>query len=232
MKTSESIRQQALSAIPWVSAAGPEVLALLSAHSHLEWVPDGKTVLSRGQDCSHLIVVVEGALESSMTSVQGKRHVISHLGPGQVLGLIPLTDEAGAIHDSSAKGITLLLLVPRMAFRQVMAQHPVLADQVIRLLSSRARHLYIETAEKSLLRLDQRLTRVLLRQPRTTESQCIEITQAQLAELLGVTRQSVNQEIQRLEKAGWIQPSRGHIYLTHVQALCEFCGYDVNDLKT
>lgn len=225
MNPPESIRQKALSTIPWVSAAGPEVVALLVAHSHLEWVPDGKTVLSRGQDCSHLIVVVEGALESSMTSVEGKRHIISHLGPGQVLGLIPLTDEAGAIHDSSAKGATLLLLVPRMAFRHAMAQHPSLADQVIRLLSSRARNLYIETAEKSLLRLGQRLARVLLRQPRHHPTQCIEITQAVLAELLGVTRQSVNLEIQQLEKLAWIRSSRGKIYITDLPALCAFCGH-------
>ncbi len=227
--TSESIRQKALSAIPWVSAAGPQVVAFLVTNSHLEWINDGKTILSRGQDCSHLIVVVEGAIESSMTSVEGKRHVISHLGPGQVLGLIPLTDEAGAIHDSSAKGATLLLLVPRNAFRQAMAQHPLLAEQVIRLLSSRARYLYIEVAEKSLLRLDQRLARVLLRQPWTQENHCIEITQAELAELLGVTRQSVNHEIQSMEKAGLIRSSRGHIYLIHVPALCAFCGYDAMD---
>lgn len=224
MDTSAPARQKALMAVPWIAAAGAGVAAQLAEHSRLEWVPDGLTVLSRGQDCSHLMIVVEGMLESSMTAVQGKRHVISHLGPGQVLGLIPLMDEAGAIHDSSAKGTTLLLLVPRADFRRVLAQHPELADQVIRLLSARARNLYLGMAERSLFRLDHRLARVLLRLPRSPQDQHIAVTQNELAELLGVTRQSVNQELQRMEKLGWIRQSRGRLWLTDLRGLTGFAG--------
>lgn len=224
MKQSLSTSHSALMNVSWIASAGQEVVTQLAASSRLELLPDGYTVLLRGHDCSHLMVVVSGQLESSMTAMEGKRHVISRLGPGEVLGLIPLLDDAGAIHDTSSKGSTQLLLIPRESFRQTLAAHAALADQVIRLLSTRARNLYVAHAEKSLFRLDYRLARALLRLDSTENNHRIKITQAELAELLGVTRQSINLEMQKMEKAGWLKKIRGYLSILNVQALSEFAG--------
>jgi CRP/FNR family transcriptional regulator, cyclic AMP receptor protein len=220
-----SIRpRDALAGVPWLRSCGDAVLDQLAAGATLEHVADGASVAWRGRQTTHLLVIAHGALELSMTSAEGKRHVINRLSPGQVFGLIPLLDESALIHDAVARGASEIVHVPQSVFRAAMRDHPNLNDQVIRLLCARARRLYEALAAQSLTTLPVRLARVLLGQRQQTADEAIAMAQADLADMLGVTRQSLNVELKRLEREGMVAIGRSRIELRDLARLERLAG--------
>jgi CRP/FNR family transcriptional regulator, cyclic AMP receptor protein len=212
---------QALQAVPWLAAAGDTALAQLVQSASMEDIDDGREVCLRGHDVGHLLVVVKGQMASSYTNAEGKRHVIGLVGPGEVTGIIPMLDEAGAVNDLYAKGSVQLVLIPRSAFQQCIQDHPALAMQVIKLLAQRSRKLYEAAMERVMVRVSVRLARALVTMSQVHGAARIVISQAEVAEVLGVTRQTINLELKRMEKAGWLRLSRGQIQNLDVKALNE-----------
>lgn len=180
---------------------------------------DGQLIYQYGQDMGHLLVVMSGHIEASMCNTDCKRYVMATVGPGEVAGLIPLMDELGSINDLTARDGANVLLISRQAWLQSLNAHPELATQVIRLLSKRSRQLYQGVTERVLFRLEVRLARLLTALSRTRASNVIAVTQHELAEFLGVTRQSVNQELKRMEQRAWLRTSRSSLELIQPQAL-------------
>ncbi|WP_296554692.1 Crp/Fnr family transcriptional regulator [Pigmentiphaga sp.] len=209
---------------PWLEGCEDAVVDQLALASRLQKVPAGTVVATRGQTAQHLIVVAEGAIEVGMTNAAGKRHVTSWLGRGQLLGLIPVLENGPMIHTATAVRPSRLLLLTRAALLQALQDHPSLALRLIYLVCRRARTQYEALAAQSLLTLPMRLMRVLLGQLQDHPDGRILVTQADLADVLGVTRQSLNQELRKLEREGLIQLGRGHITVLDRSALVRGAG--------
>lgn len=211
---------------PWLDGCDDAAIVQLAQASHFQQVGAGATVAVRGSPALHLIVVAQGAIEIGMTNAAGKRHVTSWLGRGQLFGLIPVLDDGPMIHTATAIRSSRLLLLPRAALLQALEQHPSLALRLIYLVCRRARAQYETLAAQSLLTLPIRLMRVLLGMLDDHPQGEISAKQADLADLLGVTRQSINQELRKLERAGLIELGRGHIRVLDRPALARQAGAD------
>lgn len=151
-------------------------------------------------------------MEISMVGGSGGRHVLGYVSSGQILNLIPILDDQPAIHDASAHGSCTVLLVPKRTFLAAIASEPEFAQALIRLLCLRSRSLYDRFADSALLSLRTRCARALLslipsygsQQPDSI-SITLKFSQNQLADMLGVTRQSVNRELKQLNRRGIIR---------------------------
>lgn len=216
--------RKALAKVTWLNACGEETLQHLAEQSSLDQVADGVTVTWRGRQMTHVLVPVQGILELSITNTQGKRHVINRQEPGQVFGLIPVLEDSAAIHDAVARGPCEIARIPQAALWQAMRAYPQLNDQIIRLLCARARKIYQSLAEQTLAALPARLARVLLDQAQGANSTTLFITQSDLADMLGITRQSLNVELKRLERQGLISLSRARIDIQNPQQLASIIG--------
>lgn len=208
-----------LARVHWLQASGDDALQFLAMHSTLDQVADGTTVTWRGRQMTHMWVPARGALELSITNAEGKRHVVNRQTPGQVFGLIPVLEDSMAIHDAVTRGACEMVRVPQAALRQAMRSYPELNDQIIRVLCARARKTYQSLAAQSLAPLAARLARVLIDQLQGTASRTLWMTQADLADMLGITRQSVNVELKRLERDGLIALGRGRIEVSNDKQL-------------
>lgn len=201
----------ALARVPWIAGCGAEVVARLAADAVAQSVADGHAVAIRGRLVEHLVVVNCGTLEVAMTSPEGKRHVTSRAGPGRVFGLIPLLDGLPSIHDATARGQSDLVLLPRDSLLAAMQQFPALTHQVVRLLCSRARWSYDMLAAQALMGLPVRVARLLVSQVQGTGGTTLCVSQADLADMLGTTRQSLNAELQKMQRSGVIVLGRSRI---------------------
>ncbi|WP_137918865.1 Crp/Fnr family transcriptional regulator [Hydrogenophaga sp. 2FB] len=209
---------------PWLAGCEDAVVDQLAAASWLEKVPAGTIVATRGHIAEHLIVVAEGAIEVGMTNAEGKRHVTSWLGRGQLFGLIPVLENGPMIHTATTVRPTRLLRMTRATLLQTLQDHPSLALRLIYLVCRRARAQYEALAAQSLLTLPMRLMRVLSGQLQDYPDGRIQAKQADLADVLGVTRQSLNQELRKLEREGLIELGRGHICVLDRTALARGAG--------
>ena len=217
-------REQALRAVPWIHGCGKEVVTALANRSRLQALGDGATVAWRGRHGDEMLIVVRGLLEVSMASPEGRRHVVNVVGPGTVFGLIPVLDGLPWLHDAVTRGTGEVLWIHRDALLEAMRQHPALAQAVVLLLCSRARKTYDALAAHSLLSISARLARTLLNLLQERGTPFLALTQADLADMLGVTRQSLNEQLQAFVRQRAIALGRGRVEVLDRAALRQAAG--------
>jgi CRP-like cAMP-binding protein len=187
-------------------------------------------LVRRGDGCEHLILCVEGSLETSVATREGRRHLLAFVGPGMLVGLLPFVDKGGMAHDTVAHTPAVVLKMP---FRHVASQRAV--DPTLRAafeiqLAVRSRRLYDMVAERMLHSLRERLALQLvelvgsfgLRRGQAWTI-TLKLPQSDLADLLGATRQSINTELRALEKVGLIHTAHAHIDVLDLPALKSEC---------
>ncbi len=218
---------ETLMLVPWMATAGASVVKELAMRSQIRQLSQGTTVSWRGQPLHHLIVVAQGGLVTSQTNHEGKQHVAGHMTRGMVFGLVPLLDELPAIQDAIVLEASQVVLVPRDALLDQMQKSQNLMNGAFKLLCARSRHLYELLADQSLQSIQAKVARQLLqlateyssRTPEAGEHPSIGLTQRHIADMLGITRQSLNAELKSLEKAGLIALAYSRIRLLDLAAL-------------
>ena len=115
-------------------------------------------------------------------------------------------------------------------FKALMREHPPLADTVIGILATRLSFMVDAVASASLLGAEARVARCLLKSERDAELKVLwaksstsefNVSQAQLARMLGLSRQSVGTTLREFEQRGLIAMRRQKIELLNSTALRE-----------
>ncbi len=222
-----------LQAVPWLALADAGVLAQMAAQSRMRKLDDRQCVALSGRAFHHLVVVASGRIELSQSSAAGKRRVIGLLGPGQVFGLIPVLDGESVIHDAHAQGSATVAMLPRASLLAGMQASHRLTLGVVNMLCQRSRLIYESLSDHSLLPLRGRIARSLLGLATAYGLAPIDggeiapdvhISQADLGDLLGVSRQNLNVELKKLERAGLLRMAYNHISLCDVAGLRQLLG--------
>jgi CRP-like cAMP-binding protein len=142
---------------------------------------------------------------------------LTYVEPGTWFGDIALFDGLPRTHDANAHGETTLLVVRKADFRELLTQHVELYDALLRLNCRRLRLMFDIIEDLNTRPLAARLAKQILLLARSygvTEGEEIRIglqlAQEDLAQLLGASRQRVNQELKALERdeALRIEPTR------------------------
>lgn len=174
----------------------------------------GEALFHSGDRVDALTVVIDGALDVSTIGSSGKRHVVMCLEPGQITNLIPVLDDLSALHDVHAHGQAIVMQLPKQEVLQAIDDEPGLARALIRLLCLRSRALYGSVAHAALLPLRARCAKLLLslmvtygREEDGAMLIALKLSQEDLADMLGCTRQSVNRELKLFEREGVLRMS-------------------------
>lgn len=210
---------EAIAQLPWFAGLEEPLLERLAAHCRPCVLQSGEVVSRRGQPQTRMSIVQSGGLEICIRSREGKRHVISYLQPGEVYGLVPVIDGGSAIHDADAHGPTRLLQLPREVLLAELQVHPALAMRLLQLMCGRFRYLYEFFAFQQLLPLDARVAYLIMLlaqiEPQSLADQQGEIeirmTQGDMSDMLGVSRQSLSTELKKLEKQALIRISHSKL---------------------
>ena len=205
--------------VAWLRAAGSVQLAALATQAQAIELQNDDVIARRGQVLDSLLVLGVGRLEMSMTSRNGKRHVVNHLAPGDVFGLIPLVDGGPVIHDAQACGAVVIARLPKESLFDSLKQSHNLTMALMRTLCERSRDSYERIADKSLLSIRARIAKQLLLLSQHRRKTSIEISQVVLAEMVGISRQSLQIELKHLESDGWLQQAYSSITLVDAAAL-------------
>ena len=75
---------------PWFSGCNEKTLNTFLAEGAIRTLSLGQAITRRGQSVSHLTLVTNGVLEVSMSSRDGRRHIVDYLGPGEFFNILPI----------------------------------------------------------------------------------------------------------------------------------------------
>ncbi|MGF6773563.1 CRP/FNR family cyclic AMP-dependent transcriptional regulator [Paraburkholderia sp. GAS199] len=221
-----ALASAALHRSAWFATCRPETIDRLLREGTVRLLQRGEALCRQGQPVEHLCLIVDGTLEISVTTEAGKRFLLRHLEPGQLMNLIPVLDEQGAIHDSVAHADTLVLLFDKALIQDVLDTEPGFARAVMRLLCLRSRTLYLDLSDNSLLTLRQRCARILLYlvgpwgMPRPEGvAISLKLSQDEFADMVGRSRPVVNRELKNLEREGIIRTTYSHFVILDLPGL-------------
>ncbi|PXW94741.1 Crp/Fnr family transcriptional regulator [Sphaerotilus hippei] len=209
--------RQAIEGGPWFAllpaALREEILACAVVRRHA----DGLQIASRGQPATDWIGVAAGALRLSSVSMAGKQIALTYAEPGSWFGDIALIDGLPRTHDATTHGATTLLVVRRPDFEALRARHPGFGDALLQLNCRRMRQLLTSLEDLHTKPLAARLAKQVLHLSRRYGSADrggirigLQLAQEDLAQLVGASRQRVNQELKGFERHGAlrIEPAR------------------------
>ncbi len=202
---------------PWFSKLSLPLRQAILARASVRRLSDGSPLASRGSAAEEWVGVARGAVRVSTVSLSGKQVTLTYVEPGTWFGDIALFDGLPRTHDADAHGETTLLTVRRPDFHELLSQHVELYDALLRLNCRRLRLMFDHFEELNTRPLRSRLARQLLLLARSYGVHQgdeiligLQLAQEDLAQLLGASRQRVNQELKRLERDGAlrVEPTR------------------------
>jgi CRP-like cAMP-binding protein len=201
----------------WFSKLSLPLRNAILSRSLVRRLPDGALMASRGQPAEEWCGVAKGAVRVSSVSLSGKQITLTYVEPGLWFGDISLFDGMPRTHDSNAHGATTLLVVRKPDFRELLAQHVELYDALLHLNCRRLRLMFDAVEDLNTRPLASRLAKQILLLARNYGIQDgdeirigLQLAQEDIAQLLGASRQRVNQELKGFERAGAvrIEPTR------------------------
>jgi CRP-like cAMP-binding protein len=201
----------------WFSKLSPALRSDILARALVRRYPDGIQITSRGTAPQEWVGVASGAVRVSSVSLSGKQITLTYVEPGTWFGDIALFDGLPRTHDATTHGPTTLLIVRKPDFNELLKHHTELYEALLRLNCRRLRLMFASFEELNTKPLAARLAKQLLLLARSygiNQGEEIRIglqlAQEDLAQLVGASRQRVNQELKGFERDGAvrIEPTR------------------------
>lgn len=194
----------------------------------------GEVLVHEGDPADSMHLIASGRLAVRVTTRSGDNATLNVLSPGDYFGELSLVRRSTARRRSAtivALERSETLIVTLESFRTLCQRFPGVEQLVIESLAVRVEELSGRLVETMYVGLDQRMFRCLWRMallyrtgpagPGAHVPVTIPLTQEQLADLVGGTRPSVNQILQRLAAQGVVRPGRGHIVVEDMARLRE-----------
>ena len=181
-------------------------------------------VFMRGDPGDALYGVVTGRVRISASAARGKEISLNVMDPGDAFGEIALLDGQPRTAAATTLAPTELIVIRRDQFLELLQREPKLAVHLIELLCKRVRWTSEQMEDSSLLaapaRIAKRVLGLAATQGRPTPAgPQLKISQEQLAQFLGLSRQIVNKHLQTWKRKGWISLGRGSIVVANDKAL-------------
>jgi len=171
-------------------------------------------------------ILLEGRVKLSRLSDQGQENIQWFCFPGEFFGFSEYT----YCHDSGLYAQTLsnatLLLIAKQDFNRLVLQTPSLALVIIEQLSSRVRtlgdmllHVACGSAQGRLVNLLQRLSEIYGNPTSKEVNIAMYLTHQEIADMIGVCRQTVSTLLAGLQKRGMISSNRRGIVIHNLPGL-------------
>ncbi|MBI5329482.1 MAG: Crp/Fnr family transcriptional regulator [Betaproteobacteria bacterium] len=202
------------------ASLGEEEIAAILALAQSVHYPARKVIFREGEPGDHLLVVLEGRVKVSLTSAEGKEAILSLMGPGEALGEVALLDGESRSATVTAMEDCSCLVIWRRDFLPMLEKYPQLALKLLEAMAHRLRSASDLVGSLSFLHLPARLARILINLGQhygRVMSEGIQInlklSQEELGNLAGVSRESVNRQLRAWEEEGVIDVKHGVLTL-------------------
>lgn len=196
------------------------------ATSRLRRFARGEVVFHEGDPADSLHLVSKGRLAVRSSTPTGDQVTLNLLSPGSFFGeLALLRPEVRSLRTATIVALEAAetLALPAVSFHRLCDTHPRVEQLLMTLLAQRVEELSERLLEALYVSLDRRVYRRLLELSDVyatgEEEVTIPLTQEQLSDLVGGSRPSVNQVLQRLVAQKTVSLGRGRIEILDRRAL-------------
>ena len=182
----------------------------------------GKELLIQGDPGDMMLILTEGTARVSMLTAGGREIVLAYAEPGAVLGEIALLDGGERTASVTATSAGAALQLGRNALKDFAASHPEftwsLMQQLARRLRTADQTIESDRAYASGPRLARYLKR-LIRKDSAEKSHRVELSQTELGNFAGMSREHINRQLKSWEESGVISLEQGRVRVLDAEML-------------
>ena len=221
--------REAINSGRWFGSLSPSLRHDILRCAYVKRFRDGELITARGDPPEEWIACAKGAVRVSSTSLSGKQVTLTYVEPGIWFGDVSIFDGDRRTHDAYAHGECTILCVAKADFKKILTTHQELSEAMLRLQARRIRQLFGLVEDLNTLPLRARLAKQLLHLMRSygvpSLSHAAEVriglhlAQEELAQLLGASRQRVNQELKSMEREEALRIEPGGLIIRDRDAL-------------
>ncbi|UWQ99626.1 Crp/Fnr family transcriptional regulator [Rhodobacteraceae bacterium S2214] len=192
-----------------VAAMAPADCRILFEHAHRTSYPAGQMIFAAGEPGQMVMLIETGRVEVSVTSMTGRKSVLAHMGPGEVLGEIAALDGGVRSADTVATTPVTGLILSRENILKFVTERPAIAQAIITELCRKVRNASDMFTTQSITEGGPRLAQALLRlfdkwgvaeNNATLLSE--RFSQTEIGEFSGLARENVNRHLKSWAELG------------------------------
>lgn len=172
----------------------------------------GEVLFREGEPGDRLYIIIRGKIKLGRTSPDGRENLVSVLGPGEMFGELTVFDPGARSLTATAVSPTELLGLGSEDLSAFLREHPEVARQMLQALARRLRRTTNTVADLVFSDVPGRVAKAMLdlarRFGRETDGGLLvshELTQEELAQLVGASRETVNKALADFVARGWIK---------------------------
>lgn len=214
---------------PLFSVLHPNDLKALAGKFHLVRYRRGEGIFREGEPAVRLFVIEVGRIKLSISSASGQEMLIAVLGRGQIFGELEVIDRGPRAMEARAMEDSRVYALDGDQFWTVMENRPALARRLLELMARRLRRADQTSQDLVFFDAPTRLARRLLElaeehgAPVNGVDEAVQITvkvtQEEIAQMIGVTRESANRLISSFAGRGWIDWNEGQPIILEPEAM-------------
>lgn len=190
----------------------------------------GETMLTAHEPGHALYFVLAGTVKIHVEQSDGSDVFIDIAGAGDIVGEMSIVDRAERSASATAMEETHVLWMERTAIENELNTTPLLSQNVARILSQRLRHatmrIQVMATQNTYGRVAHQLLFFMEKYGRVTREGTwipMRLTQSELADLVGATRERVNQVMGRFKREEILTvDSKNHLTILNVEALKKY----------
>ncbi|WP_146340493.1 Crp/Fnr family transcriptional regulator [Nesterenkonia sp. NBAIMH1] len=186
----------------------------------------GKSIFHEGEEGDELYFITSGKIKLGRATPDGRENLLAVLGPGEIFGEMALFNPAPRTATATAVSETVLAGLKHENLKKVIHQAPEVSVQLLRALAQRLSRTNESLADLVFSDVPGRVAKALLdladRFGRPAPDGVLvahELTQEELAQLVGASRETVNKALAEFVQRGWLRLEARAVVILDIQRI-------------
>ncbi len=186
----------------------------------------GDILFHEGDRGDRLYVIGEGKIKLGLTSIDGRENLLAILGPGEMFGELSLFDPGPRTVTATVVAETQIISLSHEDLNSFLARRPAVATKMLAALARRLRRTNEALSDLVFTDVPGRVAKALLdlssRFGRVSEEGILvahDLTQEELAQLVGASRETVNKALADFATRGWIKLEARAVVLIDIERI-------------
>lgn len=206
---------QLLQNVPLFRGLDTNFIEQIAAHAVRQQFPKDSILVYEGEQPDALFIIVSGKAKVFVSDEDGRELTLYTLGAGDFFGELALIDGAPRSATVSTTEKSIMLKITGSDFERYLYERPEVTLNMIRELSRRVRGVNEHVRDLALLDVYGRVARTILRLAKETDTGLVTdpITQQDIANMVGASREMVSRVLTNLRNDNYISISEKRIHI-------------------
>ena len=190
--------------------------------------PRGTTIFDEGEPGDRLYIIISGKVKLARHAVDGRENLLTVMGPSDMFGELSIFDPGPRTSSAVCVTEVVAATMDSTMLHAWIKQHPEISEQLLRVLARRLRRTNNSLADLIFTDVPGRVAKALLQLANRfgiQEGPALrvnhDLTQEEIAQLVGASRETVNKALAEFAHRGWIRLEGKSVLISDTERLAK-----------